>query len=113
MRIPIKNDGTAGEAVYFSKGHTDIDGLEIDDEGYLYVSEQGSDEITILHPDPGIYLPFYPFRHRIADRTNAPLDWVCSLVLHNGVLYSTQLGWASKTPANTVVAIKGFKKPVK
>ena len=111
MRIPIKEDGSAGEAVYFSKGHTDIDGLEIDDEGYLYVSEQGSDEITILHPEPGTYLPFYPFRHRIADRTNAPFDWTCSLVLRDGVLYATQLGWASKSPANTVVAIKGFKKP--
>lgn len=106
LRIPIESDGSAGEPVVISSGHTAFDGIEIDEEGYIYVSEILRDEIWVLSPDG-------KQRTIIANKENAPLDSITSLVLRDGVLYGSNSGFFNATgnPDNTVIAVQGFPKP--
>jgi sugar lactone lactonase YvrE len=39
LRIPIKDDGTAGEPVPLPNGFSAFDGIELDGKGNIYVSE--------------------------------------------------------------------------
>lgn len=109
LRIPIKKDGTADEPIVISRGHSPFDGIELDDDGNIYLSEIMRNEVMVLSPDG---------RQRIiiANKDNAPLDNNTSLVLRNGILYTANLGFAhpNKEDADkTVVAISGFPKPKK
>jgi sugar lactone lactonase YvrE len=113
LRIPIKEDGSAGDPVVIARGHSPFDGIEIDDEGYIYLSEILRNEIMILAP---MEHPFgVPPRIIIANIFNAPLDSNTSLVLRDGVLYTANLGFTHpkwQDADKTVVAIKGFQKPI-
>ena len=107
LRIPIRDDGGAGEPVVISRGHSPFDGIELDDAGNIYLSEVLRNEILVLSPDGSQ-------RIVIADKTNSPLDNNTSLVLRDGVLYTANLGFSHADPKDadrTVVAIKGFPKP--
>ena len=108
VKIPINEDGSAGKAVIHSRGHTYFDGIEIDDEGYIYASEPGINQIIIISPKTG-WLGMTP-RKVIA--RNAPLQGPTSLVFRDGVLYTANLafGLPEKSKANTVIAIKNFSK---
>ncbi len=112
VRIPIKEDGSAGKAVLFSQQLGPIDGIEIDGEGFIYVSDIIRNEISVIAP---IAHPFgLPPRMIIANKFNAPLDDNTSLVLRDGVLYTANLGFTRpkwQDADKTVVAIKGFPKP--
>jgi sugar lactone lactonase YvrE len=51
--VLIKDDGTAGKAVIHSTGHCLFDGIEIDDEGYIYASEPSINQIVVISPQAG------------------------------------------------------------
>jgi len=109
LRIPIKKDGSADDPIVISRGHSPFDGIELDDEGNIYLSEIMRNEIMVLSPDGRQ-------RVMIATKDNALLDNNASLVLRNGVLYTANLGFShpNKEDADkTIVAISGFPKPKK
>lgn len=109
VKIPINEDGSAGKAELFSTAHFPFDGIEIDDEGYIYASEPGSNQIIVLSPQGGGPWSLTP-RKIIAN--GPPLQGPTSLVLRDGVLYTANLGFflPPEKKDNTVVAIKGFSK---
>ena len=109
VKIPINEDGSAGKAELYSTGHSFFDGIEIDDEGYIYASEPGLNQIIVLSPQGGGPWSLTP-RKVIA--SGPPLQGPTSLVLRNGVLYTANLafGVPPEQQNKTVVAIKGFSK---
>ena len=107
LRIPIKNDGTAGEPVPLPSGYSAFDGIELDGKGNIYVSEIMLNQIWVLSPDGSR-------RILIATKMNAPLDNNTSLVLKGDVLCTANLGFAHAKPDKadrTVVCMKGFPVP--
>jgi len=108
VKIPINEDGSAGQATIHSRGHTYFDGIEIDDEGYIYASEPILSQIIVLPPKagPGGLTP----RKVIAN--GSPLQGPTSLVIRDGVLYTANLafGIPPDQQNKAVVAIKGFSK---
>jgi len=107
LRIPIKDDGTAGEPVALPYGFSAFDGIELDRKGNIYVSELLLNQIWVLSPDGSQ-------RILIATKQNAPLDNNTSLVLKGDVLCTANLGFTHATPAEadrTVVCMKGFPLP--
>jgi sugar lactone lactonase YvrE len=109
VKIPINEDGSAGKAVLFSTAHFPFDGIEIDDEGYIYAAEPGANRIIVLSPQGGGPWSLTP-RKVIA--IGPPLQGPTSLVLRDGVLYTANLAWGMPPEKrdNTIIAIKGFSK---
>ena len=108
VKIPINEDGSAGKAELFSTGHTPFDGIEIDDEGYIYASEPLINQIIVLPPQAGPW----SLTPRKVIASGPPLQGPTSLVLREGVLYTANLafGIPPEKHNKTVVAIKGFSK---
>ncbi len=107
LRIPIQPDGSAGEPIIVSRGHSLLDGIALDEEGNVYVSEIFRNEIIGLSPDGSR-------RVVVANKHSAPLDGNASLVIHAGILYVANLGFAHsrwQDADRTVVAIQGFPRP--
>jgi len=107
LRIPIKDDGTAGEPVALPIGFSALDGVELDSKGNIYVSEILLNQIWVLSPDGSQ-------RILIANKLNAPLDNNTSLVLKGDVLCTANLGFVHAKPEEadrTVVCMKGFPRP--
>ncbi len=107
LRIPIQSDGSAGEPIVVSRGHSFLDGIALDEEGDIYVSEIFRNEIIGLSPDGGR-------RVVVANKQSAPLDGNASLVVHAGTLYVANPGFAHsrwQDEDRTVVAIRGFPRP--
>jgi len=109
VKIPINEDGSAGKAELFSTSHSPFDGIEIDDEGYIYASEPVINQIIVLSPQGGGPWSLTP-RKIIA--SGPPLQGPTSLVLRDGVLYTANLafGVPPEKHNKTIVAIKGFSK---
>ena len=107
LRIPIKDDGTAGEPVPLPYGFSAFDGIELDSKGNIYVSEILLNQIWVLSPDGSQCI-------LIATKQNAPLDNNTSLVLKGDVLCTANLGLTHAKPGEadrTVVCMKGFPLP--
>lgn len=107
VRIPIKDDGTAGEPVPLPSGFSLFDGVTLDDKGNIYVSEILLNQIWVLSPDGSQ-------RILIATKRNAPLDNNTSLVLLGDTLCTANLGFAHaklEDADRTVVCMKGFEVP--
>jgi sugar lactone lactonase YvrE len=107
LRIPIKDDGTAGDPVALPSGFSAFDGIELDAKGNIYVSEILLNQIWVLSPDGSQ-------RILIATKQNAPLDNNTSLVSRGNVLCTTNLGFTHQRPEEadrTVVCMKGFPLP--
>ena len=107
LRLPIKDDGTAGEPVALPSGYRPLDGIELDGKGNIYISEVLLNQIWVLSPDGSQ-------RILIATKMNAPLDNNTSLVLKGDVLCTANLGIAHAKPEEadrTVVCMKGFPVP--
>jgi sugar lactone lactonase YvrE len=107
LRIPIKDDGTAGEPVPLPYGFSAFDGIELDGKGNIYVSEILLNQIWVLSPDGSQ-------RILIATKQNAPLDNNTSLVVKGDVLCTANLGFLHSNPEEadrTVVCMKGFATP--
>ena len=107
LRLPIKDDGTAGEPVALPSGYSAFDGIELDRKGNIYVSEILRNQIWVLSPDGSQ-------RILIATKMNAPLDNNTSLVLKGDVLCTANLGFSHAKPEEadrTVVCMKGFPVP--
>jgi sugar lactone lactonase YvrE len=108
VRIPINADGTAGEAVVHSRGHTFFDGIEIDDDGYLYVAEPGLNTILAVSPEAG----WLGMTARKTLSTGGALQGPTSIVLRDGVLYTTNLafGVPPENQNKAIVAIRDFER---
>ncbi len=104
VRVPILEDGTAGKAVKVAVGFTELDGIELDELGNIYVSEPGSNEIRVLTPDGGR-------RRTVATAYTAPLANPTSLAYRNGVLCTSNLGTLFPSPPRTVVCMSGLPRP--
>ena len=108
LRIPIKEDGSAGEPKPLQpSGHSLLDAVQLDPIGNIYVSEVMRKEIWVLSPDGSQ-------RILIANKTNAPLDNNTGLVLKGDVLCTSNSGFAHSKPQDadrTVVCMKGFSVP--
>ena len=107
LRLPIRDDGTAGEPVILASGFSVLDGVELDRKGNIYISEITLSQIWALSPDG-------KQRILIASKHNAPLDNNTSLVIRGDVLCTTNLGIDHASPAaadRTVVCMKGFPLP--
>jgi sugar lactone lactonase YvrE len=108
LRIPIKEDGSAGEPQALQpSGYSLLDGIVLDAKGNIYVSEVLRNEIWVLSPDGSQ-------RIQIANPANIPLDNNSSLVLKGDVLRTANFGFIHEKPeeANrTVVCMKGFPVP--
>ncbi|MGQ9859580.1 MAG: SMP-30/gluconolactonase/LRE family protein [Thermodesulfobacteriota bacterium] len=111
VRIPIKEDGTAGKAELVSRGHTYFDGLEIDDEGYIYAAESSTsiNQIIVIPPDTVGWLGMTP--RKVIARGD-PLQGPTSIVIRDGVLYTANLafGLPNEQKNNAVVAVQNFSK---
>jgi len=107
LRIPIKEDGSAGEPQILSSGHALLDAVLLDPRGNIYVSEMLRNEIWVMSPDGSQ-------RILIANKMNAPLDNNTGLVLKGDVLCTSNFGFAhakSEDADRTVVCMKGFSVP--
>ncbi len=107
LRIPIRDDGTAGDPVALPSGFSAFDGIELDSRGNIYVSEILLNQIWVLSPDGSQ-------RILIANKQNAPLDNNTSLILRGDVLCTANLGFTHARPEEadrTVVCMKGFPVP--
>jgi sugar lactone lactonase YvrE len=107
LRIPIKEDGSAGQPQTLSSGYSLLDGVLLDAKGNIYISEMLRNEIWVLSPDGSQ-------RIQIANLANAPLDNNTNLVLKGDVLCTTNEGYIHQNPEKadrTVVCMKGFPVP--
>ncbi len=110
LRIPIKEDGSAGEPQTLSSGYSLLDGVVLDAKGNIYVSEMLRNEIWVLSPDGSQ-------RILIANKMNAPLDTNTGLVLKGDVLCTSNSGFEHivhskpEEADRTVVCMKGFSVP--
>jgi len=107
LKIPIKEDGSAGEPQTLSSGHSLLDGIVLDTKGNIYISEVLRNEIWALPLDGSQ-------RILIANKMNAPLDNNTGLVLKGDFLCTANFGFAhskSEDADRTVVCIKGFSVP--
>jgi len=107
LRIPIKEDGSAGEPQRLPGWYSPFDGVEVDAKDNIYVSEIAENQILVLSPDGSQ-------RILVADKTTAPLDNNTSLVLKGDILCTANLGFFHAKPEEadrTVVCMKGFPVP--
>lgn len=107
VKIPINADGSAGQAVAVSRGHSPFDGIEFDDQGNIYVSEILRSELWVLSPDGSR-------RSLVASKATAPLDNNTSLIWHDGTICTANLGFAHPKPEEadrTIVCISGYDLP--
>jgi sugar lactone lactonase YvrE len=108
LRIPIKEDGSAGEPQALQpSGYSLLDGVVLDARGNIYVSEVLRNEIWVLSPDGSQ-------RIQIANPANAPLDNNSSLILKGDVLCAANFGFIhdkTEDANRTVVCMKGFPVP--
>lgn len=116
LKIPIEADGSAGEVEIVARGYSPFDGIEFDDAGNIYVSEVLRNEIWVLAPASSrqgpAWLPLQ--RALVADASTAPLDNPTSLIWHDGVVCTANLGFLHPTPQDadrTVVCVEGFELP--
>ncbi len=111
VKIPIKEDDSADKAVLFSRGHTYFDGLEMDDEGYIYAAESSVsiNQIIVLPPNTIGWLGMTPRRVIAA---GDPLQGPTSIVIRDGVLYTANLafGLPERQKKKAIVAIENFSK---
>jgi sugar lactone lactonase YvrE len=107
LRIPIRDDGTAGDPIELPSGFSALDGIELDSKGNMYVSEILLNQIWVLSPDGSQ-------RILIATKQNAPLDNNTSLILKGNVLCTANLGVSHVRPEEadrSIVCMKGFPTP--
>ncbi len=109
VRIPINADGSAGQAVAHSLGHTYFDGIDIDDEGYIYAAESGINQITIVAPEAG----WLGLTARRVAGEGDPLQGPTSIVVKDGTIYTANLAFGMKPEQKNkaIVAITGYEKP--
>jgi len=109
VKIPIKEDGTAGEAQLISQGHTYFDGLEMDADGYIYAAEPGISQIIVLPPNMIGWNAMTP--RKVIGR-GLPLQGPTSIVIRDGVLYTANLafGYPEDQKNKAVVAIENYSR---
>jgi sugar lactone lactonase YvrE len=104
IKVPINDDGSAGTPTVIARDLAPLDGVELDEQGNIYVSEILRSEISVFSADG-------TQRVVIATPDTAPLVNPTSLVYRNGVLCATNLGWNVKPEPRSIACISGFKKP--
>jgi len=91
-------------------GYFLLDGVTLDANGNIYISEMLRNEIWVVSPDGSQ-------RILIANKMNAPLDNNAALVLKGNILCTVNFGFAHivhskpEEADRTVVCMKGFSVP--
>ncbi len=104
VRVPINADGSAGEPVIHATGFTLLDGVDIDADGFVYVSEPMLNRISVLSPD-GLR------RREVAGPDSGLIRFPTSLVYIDGTLCVTNFGMDPALSLKTVTCMKGFARP--
>lgn len=113
VRIPINADGSAGAADLFAAGLGCNDGVEVGPDGTVYFADTCNSDIWAFSPDGSRRL-LVASRDQLGD----PLDNATSLVLFNGCLYNTELGFFKlqlgqlEQTLRNVVEVCNFGNPV-
>lgn len=106
VRVPIQADGRAGPASWLAKNLDVLDGIAIDDEGDIYVSEITREEISVFSPDG-------QRRIVIATPQTAPIVDPTSLIYRQGMLCVANMGEGVNTAKDprTIACLTGFRRP--
>jgi sugar lactone lactonase YvrE len=106
VKVPIREDGSAGPATLVARDLTMLDGVELDDRGNIYVSEPYRNEISVFSPDGSE-------RIVIATADTAPISGPTSLTFRSGVLCVANSGMGPKdvSEPRTVTCMSGFRRP--
>jgi len=100
IKLRISEAGDPAGTIMYSRGHTWFDGIEMDEDGNLYASEPGANQIVVI---PARW--YYPKRIIIS----SPLfQGPTSLVIRDGILYAANYGYGLPKDAKnkTIVAIR-------
>ncbi len=106
VKVSINPDGSAAPATWVARNLDVTDGVAIDPDGNIYVSEIFRDEISVFSPDGSQ-------RIVIASPETAPLANPTSLIYRDGVLCVANMGLGlvvKRNPRN-VTCISGFRRP--
>jgi sugar lactone lactonase YvrE len=106
VKVPIREDGSAGAASLVARDLTMLDGVELDERGNIYVSEPYRDEISVFSPDGSQ-------RIVVATADTAPIVNPTSLVFRAGVLCvaNSGMGPTAISEPRTVTCLSGFRRP--
>jgi sugar lactone lactonase YvrE len=104
VAIPILADGTAGKGKAIAHDLSPLDGIELDDDGNIYVSEILRDDILVFSPDGQRSAV-------VATSQVAPLSGPTSLVYRRGMLCTANMGWDVSPEPTTVVCVTGYPLP--
>jgi sugar lactone lactonase YvrE len=105
LRIPINSDGLAGEPVVVAHDLPALDGIELDEEGNIYISDTNDNQILVLSPDG-------KQRIVIANSETAPLAHPTSIIYRKGMLCTTNFDYyGSQQQLRSVACISGFRRP--
>ena len=102
--IPIGADGSAGTPHVIARDLSPLDGVAVDPEGNIYVSEILRSEISVFSPDGAQ-------RVVIATSQTAPLVNPTSLVYRRGTVCAANLGWNVTPEPRSIACISGFRRP--
>jgi sugar lactone lactonase YvrE len=104
VAIPILEDGRAGPGAAIARDLSPLDGIELDPDGNIYVSEIVRDTIRVFSADGK--------RNAIvANSSTAPLSGPTSLVYRRGTLCVANFGWDVSPEPTSIVCMSGFPKP--
>ncbi|MHB8573767.1 MAG: SMP-30/gluconolactonase/LRE family protein [Dehalococcoidia bacterium] len=113
VRVPVNDDGSAAPAELLASGLGCNDGLETAPDGTIYFADTCNSDIWAFAPDASRRL-LVASRNYYGD----PLDNATSLVLLNGCLYNTELGYfelqqgRADEAARSVVEICDLENPL-
>lgn len=107
VKVPVKDDGSAGPAEMLSFGYDNMDGLELDSDGNFYLTETTRSEIWKVSADG-------KKRQQLGNPLEAPLGAPASIALANGEICVTNLNFFKHLPpekANSIACSK-LDKPL-
>lgn len=102
VKVPVKDDGSAGPAEMLAFGYDNMDGLELDTDGNFYLTETTRSEIWKVSADG-------KKRQQLGNPLEAPLGAPASIALANGEICVTNLNFFKHLPpekANSIACSK-------
>ena len=127
VKIPVENDGTAGDPEVFVNSINGADGLIIDEQDNLWIAANQADEIVVLDPSGRVIAKLGDFDG--IDPRGAPkgLLFPASIVRRGNIIYVTNLSldlrlfdlaqpvdaqWAAEVTTHSIAKIKAHIPPV-
>jgi sugar lactone lactonase YvrE len=127
VKIPVENDGTAGDPEVFVNSINGADGLIIDEQDNLWIAANQADEIVVLDPSGRVIAKLGDFDG--IDPRGAPkgLLFPASIVRRGNIIYVTNLSldlrlfglaqpvdaqWAAEVTTHSIAKISAHIPPV-